>query len=85
LPISNVDEEIDETKDFGKKKSTIIKLMRFFTFTEIILSLDVKISSGKVTFNIIKGCKTRDYPDRNGAFAWERLKNKCKLFLRLQW
>jgi hypothetical protein len=38
--------------------------------------IDVKASSGKVAFNIIRACKTKDYPDGNGAIAWERLKNK---------
>jgi hypothetical protein len=27
---------------------------------------------------MIRGCKTKDYPDVNGAIAWERLKNKYK-------
>jgi hypothetical protein len=35
-----------------------------------------KDSNGKVAFNIIRGCKTKDYPDGNGAIAWDRLKNK---------
>jgi hypothetical protein len=38
--------------------------------------IDVKASSGKVVFNIIRGCKTKYYPDVNGSIAWERLKNK---------
>jgi hypothetical protein len=41
----------------------------------LILSIDVKFSSGKVAFSIIKGCKTKDYPDGNGAMDLERLKN----------
>jgi hypothetical protein len=75
LSIPKVDEEIDETSDIVKKKSIIIKLNEI-AYTEIILSKDVKASSGKVAFKIIKGCKTKDYPDGNGAIAWERLKNK---------
>jgi hypothetical protein len=73
--IPKVDEEIDETSDIGKKKSIIIELNEI-SFTELILSIDVKASSGKVAFNIIRGFKTKDYPDGNGAIAWERLKNK---------
>jgi hypothetical protein len=38
--------------------------------------IDVKATSGKVAFNIIRRCKTKDYPDENGSLAWERLKNK---------
>jgi hypothetical protein len=40
------------------------------------LSTDVKASSGKISFNLVKGCKSMDYPDGNAAIAWERLKNK---------
>jgi hypothetical protein len=45
-------------------------------YTELILSISVKNSSGKVVFNIFKGCKSKEYPDGNAAIAWERLKNK---------
>jgi hypothetical protein len=44
-------------------------------YTELILSIDVKASSAKVAFNIIRGCKTKNYPVGNGFIAWERLKN----------
>jgi hypothetical protein len=27
------------------------------------LSIDVKTSNGKIAFNIVKGCKSKDYPD----------------------
>jgi gag-polypeptide of LTR copia-type/Zinc knuckle len=37
---------------------------------------DVKASNGKIAFNLIKGYKSKHYPDRNAAIAWERLKNK---------
>jgi gag-polypeptide of LTR copia-type len=36
----------------------------------------VKGSEGKVAFNLVKGRKTKEYPDGNAATAWERLKNK---------
>jgi hypothetical protein len=75
LSISNVDEEIDETLDIGKKKSIIIELNEV-AYTELILSIDVKSTSGKVAFNIIRGCKTKDYPDGNFAIALKGLKNK---------
>jgi hypothetical protein len=70
-----VDEEIDETSDIGKKKSIIIEL-NDIAYNQLILLIDVKATSGKVAFNIIRRCKTKDYPDGNGAIAWERLKNK---------
>jgi hypothetical protein len=40
-------------RQIGKKKSTIIKLNEI-EYTELILSIDVKASSGKVAFNIIR-------------------------------
>jgi hypothetical protein len=75
LSIPKLGEEIDETSDFGKKKSIIIELNEI-AYTELILSIDVKDSSGKFTFNIIRGCKTKYYPDGNSATAWERLENE---------
>jgi hypothetical protein len=62
LSIPKLDEDIDEMSDIGKKKSIIIKLNEI-TYTELILSIELKASSGKVAFNI-------------GAISWERLKNK---------
>jgi hypothetical protein len=38
----------------------------------------LKASSGKITFNIIRRCKAKDYPDGNGAISWERLSNKYR-------
>jgi hypothetical protein len=50
--------------------------MNEIAYTELILSIDVKTSSGKIAFNLIEGCKSKEYPDGNTAIAWERLKNK---------
>jgi hypothetical protein len=66
LSIPKVDEEIDETSDIGKKNSIIIKFIEI-AYTELILLIDVKASSDKFAFNIIKGCKTKDYLDGNGG------------------
>jgi hypothetical protein len=38
--------------------------------------MDVKKATGKVAFQIIRGCKTKEYEDGNAAVAWDRLKNK---------
>jgi gag-polypeptide of LTR copia-type len=61
--------------EIGNKKSRIIK-MNEIAYTELILSIDVKTSSGRTAFNIVKRCKTKDHPDGNAATAWEKLKNK---------
>jgi hypothetical protein len=66
LSIPTEDEEIDEESESGKKKSAIIKLNEI-AYTELILLIDIKTSSGKVAFNLIKGCKSKNYPDGNAA------------------
>jgi hypothetical protein len=75
LSIPTVDEKFDEGTESGNKKSIAIEMNKI-AYTELILSIDVKTSSGKVTFNLIKGCKSKDYPDGNAAIAWERIKKK---------
>jgi hypothetical protein len=75
LSIPTADEEIDEESESGKKKSAIIELNEI-AYTELILSIDIKTSSGKVALNLIKGCKSKNYPDGNAAVAWKRPKNK---------
>jgi hypothetical protein len=40
--------------------------------------LELCRSSRKVAFKIIRGCKTKDYPDANDDITRERLKNKYK-------
>jgi hypothetical protein len=54
--------------------------LNMIAYTELILSIDVKTSSGKITFNIVKGCKSKDYPHSNAASSWEKLKNKLEPF-----
>jgi hypothetical protein len=78
LSILKVYGNFDEGTESGKKKSIAIELNEI-AYTDLILSINVKTSSGKVAFNLIKGCKSKDYPDGNAAIAWERLKNKYEL------
>jgi hypothetical protein len=75
LSIPTVDEKFDEGTESGKKKSIAIE-MNEIAYSDLILSIDVKTSSGKIAFNLIKGCKSKDYSDCNAAIAWERLKKK---------
>ena len=75
LSIPKADEEFDELSDIGKKMAKIIELNEI-AYTELILSIDVKNSDGKIAFNIVKGCKNKDYPDGNATSAWEKFKNK---------
>jgi gag-polypeptide of LTR copia-type len=76
LSIPKVDDAFDEISEEGKKMMKVIELNEI-AYTELILSIDVKASNGKIAFfNIVKGCKTKDYPVGNAASAWEKLKNK---------
>jgi hypothetical protein len=84
LPIPKADEVFDEGLDLGKRMSGSIELNEI-SFTELILSIDVKTSNGKIAFNIVKGCKNKDYPDSNAAGAWEKLKNKYEPISALPW
>jgi hypothetical protein len=45
-------------------------------YIELILSIDVKSRNGKIIFNLVKGCKSKDYPDGKAVIAWKRLMNK---------
>jgi hypothetical protein len=81
LSIPNVDDVSDEISEDGKKMMKVIELNEI-SYTELILSIDVKASNGKIAFNIFKGRKTKDYPDGNAASAWENLKNKIGNVLR---
>ena len=50
-------------------------------YTELILSIDDKTSGGKVAFNLVKACKTKDYVDGNAFMALERLKKLLRILL----
>jgi hypothetical protein len=62
VTISKAHEEINEKTDEGKSKLKISNLNEL-AFTELILSIDVRIISGKVAFKMVKGCNNIDYTD----------------------
>ena len=41
-----------------------------------MLSIDTSTAAEKVAFHIIKGCKTKDYPNGNAPKAWKRFCDK---------
>jgi hypothetical protein len=75
VKVPRTDEDYDMESEEGKK-STIAADMNELAYTELILSIDDKTNSGKVAFNLVNGCKNKDYADGNASMAWERLKNK---------
>jgi hypothetical protein len=54
-------------------------------FTELVLSIDVSSSSGKIAFGIVKSCKTNDYEDGHAGLAWEKLRSKYDQYLLRHW
>jgi hypothetical protein len=38
-------------------------------YIELILSIDVKSRNGKIIFNLVKVCKSKDYPDGKAVIA----------------
>ena len=58
LSIPKADEEFDEVSDLEKKMSRSIELNEI-AYTELILSIDVKTSSGKIAFGIVKDVKVK--------------------------
>jgi gag-polypeptide of LTR copia-type len=66
---------IDEKTEEGKKLLRVADLNEI-AFTELILSVDVSNSNGKIAFGIVKSCKSKEFEDGNAALAWEKLKKK---------
>jgi len=59
---------IDEKTEEGKKLLRIADLNEI-AFTEVILSIDVSNSNGKIAFGIVKSCKSKEFEDGNAALA----------------
>jgi gag-polypeptide of LTR copia-type len=74
VKIPKTDEVYDMESEEGKK-FIIAADMNELAYTELILLIDDK-TSGKVAFNLVKGCKSKEYVDGNAFIAWEQLKNK---------
>jgi hypothetical protein len=73
--IPNSDKEINENNE---KVKVLMKNadLHEMAYTEMTLLTDVRCSSGKVVFSIIKGWKSRDYTDGNSASAWDKIRKK---------
>ena len=63
VTIPKTNEEINKKTDEGKIMVKIFDLNEL-AYTELILSIDVRTSGGKVAFNMVKGCKNKDYIER---------------------
>ena len=72
LEIPKTSDELEEKSEEGRRMMKNADLNEL-AFTELILSIDVSNSSGKIAFGILKSCKTKDYEDGNATHAWEKL------------
>ena len=80
LEIPKTSDELEEKSEEGRRMMKNADLNEL-AFTELILSIDVSNSSGKIAFGILKSCKTKDYEGGNASLAWERLKMKLDQYL----
>jgi hypothetical protein len=51
------------------KKLTIAADMNELAYIELVLSIDDKTINGKVAFNLVKGCKNKNYAYGNGSMT----------------
>jgi hypothetical protein len=68
VKVPRTDEDYDMESEEGKKL-TIAADMNELAYTELILSIDDKTSNGKVAFDLVRGCKNKDYADGNESMA----------------
>ena len=66
---------LDATQDDEKEKIRNKDLNKE-AFEVLIISIDTITAAGKFAFCVIKGCKTKDYPNGNAMNAWKRLCDK---------
>ena len=65
-----VPKENEIGSDSAKKK---LAELNEEAFEDIILSINHTSKQGKVTFSLVKNCKTSEYPEGNCKLAWDRL------------
>jgi hypothetical protein len=58
VKVPRTDEDYDIESEEGKKL-TIASDINESAYIELIFSIDDKTRSGKVTFNLVKGCRTK--------------------------
>jgi hypothetical protein len=68
--------DVLNAEEAGDKKKLRIKDLNELAFEELILSVEGDTKYGRVAFQLIKNCKSKDYEDGNAAQAWKRLSEK---------
>jgi hypothetical protein len=70
--------DLDDKNSEEAKKLLISAEMNKLVYKELILSIDNKISSKKVEFNLATGFKAKEYVNGNAFMTYEQLKNKLE-------
>ena len=55
-------------KDLMKKNKKV--------YSELMMSIDMKKAAGRIAIKLIIACKTKNFPQGDGALAWHKLKKK---------
>ena len=61
------------TKTQDDKNIIALAKLNKLAYMDLILSIDHKKSRGKVAFQLVKNCKSSEYPEGNCKMAWDRL------------
>ena len=69
--------EIDAENDADTMiEEELIMEMNMKAYNDLLLSMDDSQHDGRKAFNIVKGCKSKEYPRGNAKLAWDKLKEK---------
>jgi hypothetical protein len=66
----------DKDKICIQRKERSKDYINELAYIALILCIDDNTSTEKVAFNLVKGCKNKEYKDGNTGMAWESLRNK---------
>jgi hypothetical protein len=75
LQIPKTPEEFEEKSEEGRRMMKNDDLNKL-AFTELMISIDVSKTGGKLVFGVLKSCKTKDYEDGKTRVAWQKVKKK---------
>ena len=64
---------VEECNTDREKKVTELVELNELGYEDLILSINGESASGKVAFNLVKNCKTTEFPEGNCKLAWEPL------------
>ena len=70
---ATIPKESDALNTDEKKK---VAKLNELAYEDLILAIDGSTEAGRVAFQVVKGSKSKDYPNGNAAVSWSRLSTK---------